>query len=350
MSIAENWVVIHSFRDGLRYTKSSTRKKTQSHTKSKVRVEELKMSKLNYLLPVLLATFVSTPASYAFTLSISGDDGNPGEMVQNRECAQSGEASFTSDSSGTFYSNQQSTNGTSSIELNIREGHKGFGLLGGVVSFENCSNFGGRRVIKGEQIWVKTKIKFPLGFEFNQNGLNKFMRLRTFHDEEGRNVSEGYNDLYLNADPSFEPWKPYAPYKYIFEGAQQWFSVGVGENFFQMGKWETIEYSIRLDDKVAAEGGNALVRVWLNGRLLGETQNRRTLNTPESWVSSLYFFTYWDNAGAHKNQKFWIDDLVITTDTPTKRDALGNPFIGVDSNDSSAPSHPNQVTVTILPQ
>ncbi|MDA8978082.1 hypothetical protein N9H21_02065 [bacterium] len=79
------------------------------------------MSKLNYLLPVLLATFVSTPASYAFTLSISGDDGNPGEMVKNSECAQSGEASFTSDSSGTFYSNQQSTNWFISLSVRPNE-------------------------------------------------------------------------------------------------------------------------------------------------------------------------------------------------------------------------------------
>ncbi len=265
----------------------------------------------------------------AFTISINGDDGVHGENVRSSTCQQSNEESFTSDSGGTFYTNAESYSGGKSIELNITEGSLGFGELGGIINFPNCAHVGGKRLVKGDEIWVRLRIKFPNNFEFNQNGRNKFLRLRTFHFEGATKVSEGYNDLYIDGPPGTELSKPggYAPFQFIFEGAQNWYRMN--SDFFAMGKWNTIEYYIRLDEKTGPEGGNSMVRVWLDGNLIGETDERRTLQRADSFIESLYLFTYWDNNGAHISQKLWIDDLEITTDTPSTQDLNGNPFVGI---------------------
>jgi len=37
------------------------------------------------------------------------------------------------------------------------------------------------------------------------------------------------------------------------------------------------------------------------------------------------------NGGAPQDQDMWIDDIVITNETPTARDVYGNPMIGPDA-------------------
>jgi len=265
----------------------------------------------------------------AFTISINGDEGTVGQNVVSKDCQQANESSFTSDSGGTFYTDTESYMGGKSLELNIKQGSLGFGSLGGIINFPSCTHTGGKRLIKGDEIWVRLRIKFPNNFEFNQNGRNKFLRLRTFHLDGIKKVSEGYNDLYIDGPPGTELGKPggYAPFQYIFEGAQKWYRMN--SDFFTMGKWNTIEYYLHLDEKTGPEGGNSMVRVWLNGNLIGETSERRTLQRADSFIESLYLFTYWDNDGAHISQKFWVDDLKITTDTPLTQDLNGNPFVGL---------------------
>ncbi len=279
------------------------------------------------ILMLFYCTFTGVAA--AFTITIDGDDGTAGENVRSSNCQQSNEESFTSDSGGTFYTDAESYSGGKALELNIKKGSLGFGELGGIINFPDCAHVGGKKLVKGDEIWVRLRIKFPNGFEFNQTGKNKFLRLRTFHVEGSTKVSEGYNDLYIDGPPGTELWKPggYAPFQFIFEGAQNWYRMN--SDFFTMGKWNTIEYYIRLDDKTGPEGGNSMVRVWLDGNLIGETNERRTLGRADSFIESLYLFTYWNNVGAHISQKFWVDDLKITSDTPLTHDTQGNPFIGL---------------------
>lgn len=281
---------------------------------------------------VLMLVCLATGNAEAFTLEITADEGPVGEKAMSPDGQKAGESAFTSDANGTFYTDDEAYSGGRALELNIKEGSKGFGSLGGIIDFPLCEHADGRRLVKGDEIWVRVRLKFPEGFEFNQNGRNKFLRLRTFHEEQGEKVHEGYNDLYLD-DPATSVERSYSPFNFIFEGAQQWHHFpGTEDDFGKMiGQWATIEYYIRLDDKKKSEGGDPMVRVWLNGELMGQTAERNTLKRPDSFIDSLYFFTYWDNAGAHKTQTFYADDLVITSDTPGTRDAQGNPFIGTGS-------------------
>jgi len=269
-----------------------------------------------------------------FTISISGNEGTVGEQVISSTGEQSGEQSFISDSSGTFYTDEESFSGGKSLEMNIMEGFRGFGSFGGIMEFPSYTEIGGQRLVKGDEIWVRLRIKFPSDFEFNQNGRNKFLRLRTFNGEGASKVSEGYNDLYLNAPPGVSAGGN-APFQYIFEGAQKWYNMGEygeageGGQFPALGEWHTIEYYLRLDDQKGTEGGNSMVRTWVNGELIGETNDRNTLVTPTSYIESLYMFTFWDDDGAHRTQKLWVDDIIVTSDTPLARDAQGNPFVGL---------------------
>ena len=73
----------------------------------------------------------------------------------------------------------------------------------------------------------------------------------------------------------------------------------------------------------------ARVRVWVDGELIGDITDRRTLNREDSFLESFNFFTYWDNDGAHQTQSFYADDLTITSETPLDVDEHGNPFIGM---------------------
>lgn len=279
------------------------------------------MSKIpSTLLLVALVWFFPVASSSGFTISITGEGGEVGAKPQSSDCQLNGEEVFTSDAGNTTYTDEQVYSGNRALKLVIQEGYKGFGSLGGIIDFQKCSAVGGRLLRKGDEVWVRVHLFFPKGFEFNVNGRNKFLRLRTFNSA---GVSEGYNDLYLDAKMDT------TPYDYIFEGLQRWYSMGSQDDLFPLGQWRTVEYYLRLDDKTQAEGGNARLRVWVDGKLIGDTGDRANLVTPDSYIGFLYFFTYWDNAGAHKTQTFYADELVLTSDTPANRDSNGFPFIGL---------------------
>lgn len=288
---------------------------------------------------VLFLLLFSIDAS-AFRIEINGETGSLGEQVLSRECGSPSEQSFTSDSTGSTYSNEVVANGEKSIRLSISEGHKGFGLLGGVIDFSQCSIAGAHALAKGSEVWVTTKLWFPADFEFNANGRNKFPRLRTHHMEGDKKISEGYNDLYLDAPPGTELWKGYAPFQYIFEGRQSWFRMNEGEEFFLKERWNTVEYYLKFDNTKQSEGGDPVMRVWVNGNLIGETREKENMLREDSFVESLYFFTYWDNEGAHRSQHFFADDIVVTNEKPDQLDQFGNPYLGLHLDQSSKPNPP----------
>lgn len=72
----------------------------------------------------------------------------------------------------------------------------------------------------------------------------------------------------------------------------------------------------------------ATVRFWKNGKLIGEFLDRVTLVADDSYSDRFHIFTYW-NGGAPQTQHMYIDDVVLTSDTPSGRDDYGNAYIGV---------------------
>ncbi len=284
----------------------------------------------------LMLTLFSNEAS-SFDVNISGDRAVVGDPAHARSCEKFGEEVFTGAAGNTVYTDEESYSGGKALKLTVNEGSRGYGTLGGTISFENCEHVGGKRLYKGDELWIRTRLFFPEGFEFNVNGRNKFLRVRAFHYEDGNKVSEGYNDLYIDGHPRDEG---YRPFQFIFEGEANWYTMGNIGDFFKRGEWKTVEYYLRLDNEKESEGGQAKVRVWIDGTLIGETGERRTLVTEDSFVESLYFFTYWDNEGAHKTQSFYADDIVLTSETPSERDANGYPYIGMGTSSGDTRPRP----------
>ena len=86
----------------------------------------------------------------------------------------------------------------------------------------------------------------------------------------------------------------------------------------------------------------ALVRCWKNGSLIGEFPDRITLKTDGTLATAAYIFTYW-NGSAPKDQELWIDDIVLTTNTPSNIDQSGNNFIGMEN--ISRPEPPSNILI-----
>lgn len=274
--------------------------------------------------------------TYAFTVKISGDGGKVGDQASSKDCRASSEEAFTGSAGLTAYTNEHVYSGNRALKMTIKEGSTGFGSFGGIIKFNRCEHVGGRSLKKGDEIWVRTRIYVPSGFMFNQ-GRNKFMRLRTYNKANGKIFSEGYDDLYINGHPEQENFRPFW---FIFEGEARWYTAGTIDDYFEFGKWKTVELYLKLDNKKESEGGDARVRIWVDGNLIGDTGERRTLKTKSSFVPYFYMFTWYGNKGAPKTQSLYMDDFFLTTDTPTATDKDGNNFIGMGDPETSAPPKP----------
>ena len=292
----------------------------------------------------VIATLLALPfeSALSFTIKISGDGGQIGAKASSSECRTNGEESLTGNAGLTVYTDEYSYSGDRALELTIKEGSTGFGSFGGSIDFEKCSHIGGRNLVKGDEIWIRARLLFPSGFEFN-NGSNKFMRLRSYNRIDGRTKSEGYNDLYIHGHPEKENLRPFW---YIFEGEQRWFAVGKPEHFFEDFTWKTVEWYLKFDNKKASEGGNARVRIWVDGELIGDTGERITLKTENSYIKYFNLFTWYGNEGSPKTQSLYVDDFFLTTDTPQAYDKQGNSYIGLgEPMTTPKPNSPSNVSI-----
>jgi len=257
-----------------------------------------------------------------FTFDINARGTTSGVRVADSSGKINGKDVFQGDAFNTYYSDEVLFNGDNTIKMSVASGNTGFGSFGGTINLGTYPN--GAILFHGDELWIRSRIYLPAGFEYNLQGRNKFLRLRVFHEENGAAVSEGYNDLYIDgSDPNGSPWA------FIFEGRQQWLVLGTGPgDALEIGKWHTIEMHLVLDNLKGSEGGSALVQVWFDDRLLGESSERATLKQVDSYMSFFYYFTYWDNLGAHRDTDVFIESIVMTSEKPLNVDAAGNHYLG----------------------
>jgi hypothetical protein len=184
---------------------------------------------------------------------------------------------------------------------------------------------------KGDEIWVRIRVFFPQNFDFTATagGRLKFLRVNT--------TGGSKNDLYFV--PSTAP-APNDTLGYIYEGEDKWEFFGP---FPTREQWETYEMYIKFDTASIQDSGQARVRVWKDGHLLVDIQDRYTLKNPTDVADQSLVFTYW-NGGAPRGQYAYIDDLYITNETPTTLDDTGFPFIGTAVH-LSRPSAPTDLQV-----
>jgi hypothetical protein len=266
----------------------------------------------------LVAAWALHPLSAAaWTTDINCEGGANGAKV-----AEGGANQFSSTFSLTDYSSTVAATGSESCKMGISAGSDGWGVFGATYAFP--SNIG-----SGSSVWARVSLYVPIGFNVTTNdGMLKFMRIHTANSG-GSNV--GYHDL-LISNPGLVNWSATlgnwsSSFVYNFEGHPNLIGVGkVPTNNIVQGKWETYEMNIKFDAVAKSAGGTGEVRIWKNNVLLLDSTSQPTLASSSDHSDGFYLFTYW-NGNAPATQQLYVDDVVITTDTPSNRDTAGNPCL-----------------------
>jgi hypothetical protein len=100
--------------------------------------------------------------------------------------------------------------------------------------------------------------------------------------------------------------------------------------YYDINRWQSIEMYVRFSSSAG------IFRAWKDGILILEDVSSKTLNSNSDYADFSYFMSYW-NGGCPQDQVMYIDDVVMTTDTPSARDAAGNAMIGPSSIGGTGP-------------
>jgi hypothetical protein len=264
-----------------------------------------------------LSLIVSQTAS-AWTTNIACQGGAAGQQV-----AQGGASQWTNAFTSTVYSTAQvPTGSTQSCQLGITAGADGWDQWGGIYQFPS-------HLTSGANLWIRLALYVPAGFNYTANPWLKFMRV---HTASPSNANMGYNDLYINP-PGGSVWDQAlskqitAPFSYYYESQGNVRAIGTSANNIATGKWETYELHYTIDTRSKNQGGVGEVKIWKNNSLIADLTDQYQLKDATTYVESFYLFTYW-NGNAPATQQLYVDDVTITTDTPSNKDAAGNAFIG----------------------
>lgn len=246
--------------------------------------------------------FCTVPAK-AFTIDMDFEEGTPGTLVEGPCTAE--QDRFTRAAGATFYSVNAAFGFGQSAELNIAEGSRGIGTWGGIVSFEACE---GRNLVKGDEIWIRLRTMFPVGFDFSADPHLLFLRLPI---EGPAGSRQGSNDIYIPSGKNGHV------FEFVREGDDQWIYFGNISDRIVPGLWETYEWYVKLSDTTLDDEPEegAVMRFWKNDSLLAEITDKPTLATSDSFVPGFHLFTYW-NGGSPRSQQMYVDDLRITTNMP----------------------------------
>lgn len=259
-------------------------------------------------------TALTDPARQ-FAISIDAVGGTVGVNVEDDTGILSGKEVFTGEAGGTTYSDEIQIDGANVLRLSIPQGFTGYGTLGGGVTLANHQT-SGTNLFKGDEFWIRTKVRFPSASWQWNSGMNKFFRARV--------SGVGYIDLYIdpteNRNTGRQLW-------WIFEGENA-FVTADATPIIPYDSTHTIEMHIVLDDVPGDQGGKALQRVWVDGQLYIDT-TKRTLNLPDQNVFLAAIFLYYGNEGAPFDMHGYAKNFDVQSSVPAQRDANGNPFIGV---------------------
>lgn len=263
----------------------------------------------------LALSTLAVPA-LAWTLSADFDSGQLGSQ------ADQGGDGLSGAGGNTIYTDEQAVSGQAA-KLTIEEGDTGYGRWGGELTFPE-------KAVSGDTIWYQVFTYFPQGFDhysYGEGNRLKFLRIHTL-SSSGNN--RGYIDLYIDMKGS------YNPFKWIYEGGLVWRDIGTPEDMIVLGTWESYQMRVTLDDVAVDSGGKAEAYIWKNGELLRHITDQKTLTSDSDYSPRALLFTYW-NGGAPKTQSMYVDNITITTDTPTGTDSFGNAMISTSIANPPAP-------------
>jgi hypothetical protein len=264
---------------------------------------------------LLLITLAFSAQAPAWTVKRGFEDGAPGVKAQTPDSfnGTAGRSSFTSNQAIVL-------NGNLSGTVTVNQGETGFGQWGGSFNFPTALK-------EGQEIWFRVYVMYPTGWDFSCGGCTQGMKFMRIHTASSGGSNEGYMDTLINGDTTGGK---------IMVGNEAlgpiFFSNNGGGTKYRgtaiiRDKWYAYEQYL----KWSSVPGQGIYRVWQDGNLIFEDLKTATLRSSTSKSDFIYLYTYWNN-GAPQTQTSYVDEVVITSDTPPNRDAQGNPLIGVSSN------------------
>jgi len=198
--------------------------------------------------------------------------------------------------------------GSKAAISSITQGTEGFGIWGGAFDFPDLA--------EGQEIWFRAYINYPIGFDFSTPGGVGLKTLR-IHTSSATGSNEGYFDLLSNGTTGVTVASEITPD--FFVNNTIWKKLGTP---IETGKYHAYEQYV----KFSSIPGQGIYRAWQNGILVLEDTQSKTLRSETSISDFIYLWSYW-NGNAPKDQSAYVDDVVITNQTPITKDANGNPYI-----------------------
>jgi hypothetical protein len=204
--------------------------------------------------------------------------------------------------------------------MSIRTGDGGgFGNWGGTYALPT-------NLVRGDEIWVRWRQYWPSEFTFSATPAMKFLRLRMFKSAAESAVNAGYMDLYVNEEASWGSWTYGTIREFDNNNIWKYSLVPIPRD-----QWITYEVYCKLDVKESMGGSGVLFRFWVDGNLVQErtAADTGTMNEATNIMTSLYWFTYWNNETPPNNDTY-LDDIVIATNVspPYRSDSGRRKFIG----------------------
>ncbi|MDD2797801.1 MAG: T9SS type A sorting domain-containing protein [Bacteroidales bacterium] len=170
------------------------------------------------------------------------------------------------------------------------------------------------RMTPAKHYFLDYFVKFDKGFEFNLGG--KLPGLTSGGGDYTGGVvptnGQGWSARYM--------WSTNNSILYLYYIDQ---SSSFGDNIptnqvFEKDRWYRMTQEIIVNDE---NMNNAVIRVWMNGRLVIEKTNFRLRIAPNGLIDSFYFSTFFGGNDASwapsVDCKTYFDDIVVSTDAPT---------------------------------
>lgn len=98
-----------------------------------------------------------------------------------------------------------------------------------------------------------------------------------------------------------------------------------------VGRWQCLEIYVKLSPTAG------IIRIWKDGVLIGEDTTHKTLAGSGNIINGVNAMSQW-NQGPAQNQTQYLDEFIVTTDTPSQRDSHGNPMIGTSNGTNPGPN------------
>lgn len=261
---------------------------------------------------LLIGLFVSGQA-FAWTKTATFESGSNGALAQGSDMW---------DYSGTVttVSTDIANSGTKSSKMVWSKGTDGFNRTH--AEMYTPSNVG-----DGGEIWFRAYYYFPASWSWSSNSgsysMVKIFRTMTSGGGACGVVSDSNGAIVLSNEPS--SIQPYPG------------------GTFDKGRWQAIEVYIK-----SSSTSTGIVRVWKDGVLAGEIKGYKTLASSSNTIKAAQLMAVWNN-GVGNTQTQYVDDFVMTTDTPSQRDSHGNAMIGLVGGNNTTPPTVPPAPITLSP-